>query len=242
MKTKKITQFIVAVSILAITISCSKDNSALTPTGSVTLKAKATLNKVTAKTAAYTKTAATITITSFKVNIKKIEFNIKDNDTLTDNLYSDLELNGPFELNLASGNASVDITAVQLPNNIYDKIQFELHKSINSQSDMLGKSIEIKGTIDGTPFVFWSDAEDEMEVNFASANVNVVVNGTATSTTINFNLDSIFGVASTIDFSTAVDGNSDGIIEIDSKNTDGNADLARIIKNILEQESDIEND
>lgn len=259
MKTKKITQMIIAIFIIAFTISCSKNNSSLSPVaskGTVDLKAKVTLNKTAAKSTASAKNLNGLTISSFIINIKNIEFDRNEEDSSTnhsdlnedsnlnhnDSIYTNVELQGPFELNLSSGTTSIDVVNVDIPNNIFDKIQFELNKSTDPQSAIFGKSIEIKGDINGTPFIFWTDAEEEMQINFSAANTNIVVNSTTTTTTINFNLSNIFGAASTIDFSAAVDGNGDGIIEISPNNIDGNANLANTIKNLLEEDTDLEND
>jgi hypothetical protein len=249
MKTKKITQMIIAVFVIALTFSCSKDNSNLAPvasTGTVALKAKATVNNTAAKNSSFAKGLSTLNITSFKINLKNIEFGVNETEgdlvNPNDSIYHSLELDGPFLLDLASGNTSVDIANVEVPNNVYDKVKFELNKNTDPNSSIFGKSIEIKGDINGVPFVFWSDVEEEMEINFSALNTNIVVNGSTSTTTINFDLSTIFGATSTIDFTAAVDGNSDGIIEISPNNIDGNADLADLIKNLLEKGTDLEND
>jgi len=258
MKTKKLlkTSLLLLIFIVA---SCSTGNSIIPPNGSlakgsVALKATATINSTGAKIGAASKTNGTnsTTISSFKINIENIEFHKKENEdsntVSSDSIYEDTELMGPFELDLSAGNVSIDVATVNIPDNVYDKINFELHKSKNANSDIFGKSVEIKGDINGTPFVFWTDAEEEMQVKFNITNNStptrgiVVAGAQTTTTTINFNLSTIFGSASTIDFSTAVDGNGDGVIEISPDNVDGNADLADAIKNLLEQETDLEND
>jgi len=254
MKTTKLLKSFTLLTIIFL-VSCSSGNSILAPKGSVALKATATINSTGAKIGAASKSSTTSTnITSFKINIENIEFHRNEsedsNTTPNDSIFGDSELKGPFELNLASGNTSINIATVNLPDNIYDKINFELHKSKDANSDIFGKSVEIKGDINGTPFIFWTDAEEEMQVKFnissnsppRKASNNIVVSGNQTTTTINFNLSTIFGSASTVDFSTAIDGNNDGIIEISPDNIDGNADLAHTIKKILEQETDLEND
>lgn len=243
------TTFLKVTSLLLIAFlaSCSQGSSTLSSKGSVALKAKATVNSPATKsgTAARNLSTTTTTISSFKINIENIEFHKNEiegtNTSSNDSIYGDIELKGPFELNLASGNTSVNIATVDVPKNIYDKIQFELHKSSNTQSDLFGKSIVIKGDINGVSFVFWTDAEEEMKVKFTTVN-NIVVDGTPATTTINFNLSAIFGSTSTIDFSSAKDGNGDGIIEISPDNIDGNAVLANTIKDLLEEGTDLEND
>jgi hypothetical protein len=250
MKKLKITPMIIAIFLIALTISCSKDNSIPTDVasvGNVALKAKATITNTVAKNSASAKGLLnSLNITSLKINIKDIEFGVNENegelDSPNDSIYHDLELHGPFLLDLAAGNTSIDIANVEVPNNVYDKVQFELNKDTDPNSPIYGKSIEIQGDINGVPFIFWTDAEEEMEINFSTLNTNIVVDGTTTTTTINFDLSAIFGTASTIDFSAAVDGNADGVIEISPDNIDGNADLANLIKNLLKEDTDLEND
>jgi len=230
--------------------SCSTGNPLTTLTGSVALKATATVNNTALKTGVASKSngtnTASITISSFKINIDNIEFHRNESESLdsisNDSIYSDTELKGPFELDLASGNTSIDVATVNIPDNIYDKINFELHKSKDANSTIFGKSIEIKGDINGTPFIFWTDAEEEMQVKFSTVSNIVVRKEAQATTTINFNLSTIFGATSTIDFSTAIDGNGDGIIEISPDNNDGNADLAHTLKNLLKEDTDLEND
>ncbi len=237
MKTKKITSILLGLFITLIAVSCSKDENS----GNVALKAKATFNPLSPKTSVAQKNLSTIIISSFMINIKEIEFEIDDdNDDQNENLYSDLELKGPFELDLSSGNVSIDITSINLPLAVYDEIEFKLHKSVNELSELFGKSIQIKGELNGIPFVFWHNFEEEFEVDYVNNAVDVVVDGTSTSAIINFDLDAVFGSTSTIDFTGAKDGNGNGIIEINPNNDDGNASLADFIKNLLKDNCELE--
>ncbi len=234
---------VLLVAFLMIAISsCTKDET--TNDGNVSLKAKATLMNTTSKSGETAKNLSNVTITSFKINIREIEFEIDDDDDddTMEELYSEIELEGPFELDLSNGSTAIDITSVDLPNNVYDEIEFDLHKSTDSQSDLYGKSIEIKGEINGVPFVFWHDTEEEFEVDYNNNSVDVVVDGTSVVTTVNFDLSIIFGAASNIDFSTATDADQDGVIEINPNDDDGNNDLADFIKNLLEESSDLLDD
>jgi hypothetical protein len=218
--------------------SCSKND----PTGNVVLKAKAININPTSKVMSNAKNSTNIiTISSFKINIGEIEFEV-DDDEQNENLYSDLELKGPFELDLSTGNLSVDITSTELPNNVYSEIEFDLEKSTNTNSELFGKSVQIKGTLNGMPFVFWHDIEEEFEVDYpnAATNINVVEN--KLNVVISFNLNTIFGSTSPIDFSTALDRNNNGIIEINPRNDDGNANIADQIKNLLKEYSELDND
>lgn len=232
---------VLLVAFLMIAISsCTKDET--TNDGNVSLKAKATLMNTASKSGETAKNLSNVAITSFKINIREIEFEIDDDDDTMEELYSEIELDGPFELDLSNGSTAIDITSVDLPNNVYDEIEFDLHKSTDSQSDLYGKSIEIKGEINGVPFVFWHDTEEEFEVDYNNNSVDVVVDGTSVVTTVNFDLSIIFGAASNIDFSTATDADQDGVIEINPNDDDGNNDLADFIKNLLEESSDLLDD
>ena len=260
MKTIKNSLITIAVLILAITFSCSKDNTSPTTSGRIELKAKATLNNLAAKNSPSTKNLSNLIISSFKINIKNIEFerdinddsnhdsdhdsNLDEESNLnhSDSTYTNVELQGPFELDLVANNTSITIATTDIPNNNFDEIEFELHKSTDPLSSIYGKSIEIKGDINGTPFIFWTNNEEEMKVNCNKSNTNIIVDGSTTTAIINFDLSAIFGATSLIDFSIAIDGNGDGIIEISSDNIDGNIELAYLIKNLLEENSEIEND
>jgi len=259
MKTKQIIPIFSAIFIIALAVSCTKSalTPAISPKGVITLKTKATINsKLLSKSAISAKTLNGLTISSFKINIKNIEFDRNKNDQSSndsnlnedsnlehnDSTYTNADLKGPFELELALGKTSITVATTDIPKNVFDEIKFELHRSTNTQSSIFGKSIEIKGNISGIPFIFWTDVEEEMHVKFKASNTNIVVNSAANTATINFDLSKIFGAASTIDFSKVVDGNGNGIIEISPNNVDGNADLANLIKDLFEKGTNLEND
>ena len=232
---------VLLVALMMIAISaCSNDE--VTNNGNVSLKAKASANTFANKFSEATKNQSTVTISSFKINISEIEFEIDDDDETEESLYSEIELEGPFELDLSAGNVAIDITTVNLPNNIYDEIEFDLEKSTDAQSDLYGKSIQIEGEIDGHPFVFWHDVEEEFEVDYSDNTIDVNVDGSNIVTTINFDLSIVFGTASVLDLSLATDADGDGVIEINPNDDDGNNELADFIKNLLEESSDLLDD
>ena len=106
--------------ILMSVTSCSKNDS----TGNVVLKAKAINTNPSSKVMFNAKSSVnTITITSFIINIGEIEFEVDDHDDQYEDLYKDIELEGPFELDLSNGNLSIDITSTELPNNVYREIK-----------------------------------------------------------------------------------------------------------------------
>jgi len=241
---------IIAV-LLIITSSCSSDETS--NNGSIMLKAKSTFNNFANKNED-SKSESVIDISSFKVNIKDIEFEIDDdneneneneddeneNENENENEDSEFVLQGPFELDLSNGD--FNIANIEIPYNVYEEIEFNLHKSTDVDSEMFGKSIEIKGAINGYPFVFWHDTEEEFEVDFDDSNFDVIVNSNSITLTINFDLNSIFGNYSSIDFSNLIDADADGVIEINPNNDDGNKELADFIINLLEEESELDDD
>jgi len=237
--TKFIPAFLIAFILFNLT-SCSNDE--VSNEGNVALKAKASFNNTSKKENALSKNQATITITSFKINVREIEFEVDDDDLENEDLYSKLELEGPFELDLLSGNTTINIINTTIPNNVYDEIEFDLYKSTDVDSDMYEKSIQIKGEIDGTPFIFWHDMMDEFEVDYSNNIVDLVIDGSVTNITINFDLSIIFGATSSIDFSLATDNNNNGLIEIYPNDDDGNRDLADFIKNLLKESADLQDD
>ncbi len=239
MKFKKLIPVFVSLTLLFTMLSCNDDD--ISSNGNVAIKAKATTNTIP-KSMVGQKNQAAITISSFKINLREIEFEIDDDDDVMEELYSKLELEGPFELDLLNGSTSINIITTSIPNNVYDEIEFDLYKSTNSQSDMFEKSIKIEGEIDGTPFVFWHDMMDEFEVDFNNNTVDIVVAGNSTAITINFDLGIIFGATSSIDFSLATDGNGNGVIEINPNDEDGNRDIADFIKNLLKESADLLDD
>lgn len=203
-----------------IFISCDKDETE----GGLSLKFKATENTLKSSP------ADSIVIESFMINIGEIELEFDDNDPMfeTDSIASDIELEGPFEVDLMKNGDPLSTTIVQnveLPQAAYDEIEFEFRESEDSASDMLGKSILVNGTINGTPFVFWTDEEIEVEIEFE----NDVYLEEAQMAVITVAIDvlALFDpLQGGINIAGATDGNDNGIIEIFPEDPDGNEDLA----------------
>ena len=107
---------------------------------------------------------------------------------------------------------------------------------------MFGKSILINGEINGVPFEFWHNAEEEFDIDYEDSVLNIIVDANTINTTINFDISTVFGATSSIDFSNAKDVDNDGIIEINPNNDDGNADLADLILDLLEESTDLSDD
>jgi len=215
--------------------SCSNDDSS---SGGLEISAKATITNVANRNASAKETNSHVVISDFLLNIKELELEIDDdeqddhNELWDDNGFydsdDDIELQGPFELDLMSG--QISFLFIDVPNAVFEEIEFEFDKSTNGTSELFEKSVLIKGTIDGIPFVFWHDFNDEIEVDFEEPQFDISIQNNANSIVINFDLSLLFHSVSGIDLSQATDGNSDGVIEISPNDTDGNNALAHQIK------------
>ncbi len=180
-----------------------------------------------------------VVVNSFKINIKEIEFDMDDDFSNGDGFYGDdddIELKGPFELNLLGG--PTEIVGLNIPNGVYEEVEFKMHKSNNSSSDMFNKSIKMEGTINAVPFIFWHNVEEDFEIDYEDTNQQLVVKeNNPVNVVFDFDLNAVL---SAIDLSTAVDGNKDGIIEISPNDPDGNRSLANKIKDKIKDFCDLE--
>lgn len=218
--------------------SCSNDDSATQ--NQLRIKANAVYSPTANRTVNGAAINENVTLSSFKVNIKEIEFEYAENDDNDDddNFYNgedEFELNGPFELDLLNQNSTV--TTVSIPNGTYEEVEFELDKNTNPSAAMYDKSVEMKGMINGTPFVFWHSIEESFEIDYEDNNQNLVVNNNSYDVVISFDLNQVL---SQVDLSTATDGDGDGIIEIGPNDTDGNQALANIIKNKIKDSCELD--
>jgi len=218
--------------------SCSDD----TNEGSLSIKATAKYSNTKAKS-----NAANVVLSKFLINIREIELEYDDLEDTNENsdienLYDDVEFDGPFELDLLSGPTQIDVASANVPFDTFEEIEFNMSPSQDSTSELFEKSIKIEGTIDGTSFVFWHSIDEEFEVDYSNSANDIVVTGNGESITINFDLDIVFGSASGIDFSTATDGNNDGLIEIYPGDPDGNSAIADEIKNLIHEGADLLDD
>ena len=167
--------------------ACSSDDSGSNNgNNQLRIKASAVYSPTANRSANGAAINENVILTSFKINIKEIEFefadgydddsdNGNDDDSYDDDGFyngdDEFELNGPFELDLLNQNAVV--TTVTIPNGTYEEVEFKLHRNTNSSSPMFNKSIEITGTINGTPFVFWHNIDEDFEIDYEDANQNL---------------------------------------------------------------------
>ncbi|WP_445384820.1 hypothetical protein ACT6NV_12715 [Robiginitalea sp. IMCC44478] len=250
MKTLKISTLLIAVATLFV--GCSKDEA--DGNGLLRISAKASVSENgTALTAKSVNTD--VTVTDFRMNLKEFELEIEeseydenemmdDSDSWNDDGYYDfedeIELEGPFELDLLQGEISFITTEV--PNGAFEELEFKFDESDDPTSDLFGKSVLIQGTVNEVPFIFWHNFEDEVEVDFENPEFDIVIRDNTDGITIDFDLSQIFDVVSGVDLAQAVDGNENGTIEISPDNADGNGDLAQLIRERIKTAIDLLDD
>lgn len=228
----------VALSLATVFTACSSDDDA-TPSsteGTLKISAKAEYQK------AMSRAGENVTLSKFIVNFKEIELERNDDeDDVVAGSYGsddDVELKGPFLIDLLSGK-SIQLINIKVPNGIYKEIEFEFDKSEDNTSDMLGKSMKMTGEINGKPFIFWHDFEDEIEIDFEDDGKNLVVNNNTQEIFINFDLNAVINM---VDLSTATDKDGDGVITISPNDEDGNRSLAKVLKEAIKAQIELMED
>lgn len=159
----KLNGFVIALLVLFAFSACDKKTDSSAPGSSLSMKVDMS---------ALAKTAGdTVIIESAKLMLKSIKFKTDFEDSLD---YK----TGPFIVNLDLNGGITQIAATDIPNGIYDKIKFKIHKPEDdeaiSDSDFVAGadsdkrfSVVIRGTYNGTPFLYRSkkDIEQELEIN-----------------------------------------------------------------------------
>ena len=228
---KKIFPLFFLFSLVFIWTSCEKDDDS--KNGNTALKFEGIYNSTI-----QTKSSAIngIAIETFTINIGEIEFEFDDDNNNNGLTYSEITLKGPFELDLVKdgqGQVVTLINGLNLPETGYDEIEFEFDKNENPISEMYKKTLLIKGTINGTPFIFFTEEEFDMEIEFEEpVDLSEVESAIIM---VSFDVQALFDPAQGgIDITNAQDGNGNGIIEIYEDDPDGNKKLAEKIEDHLE--------
>jgi hypothetical protein len=242
---KKLKSFLAIIVLIVLLSSCSSDSG--TSQNKMKIVAKATYTNPSSKNATEVGMNNDVAITSFKVNIREMQFSLAESDDDDDDDNDDdngngdnddeIGLNGPWELDLLNQNAPV--TTVTIANGTYEEVEFELSKNLVNTSPIFNKSIEIRGTINGTPFVFWHNDETDFEIDYEDMNQSLVVNNNSFDLVINIDLNQVL---SQVDLTSATDNNGDGIIEISPNDTDGNNNLADELLDRIEDATEMDDE
>ena len=246
-------KFILFLSIIGL-VGCSKEDSP-SNTGELRLSAKGSFSSPSGKSLTAKTANNDVVITDFRMNLKEfeLEFDFEDpgddyydddNEQWDDDGYYDfedeIELAGPFELDLIAG--QIGFLNVSLPMGNFEELEFKFDKSTDATSDLFGKSVLIQGTVQGVPFIFWHDFEDEVEVDFEDPSFDITISSTLEGIVIDFDLSLVFDSTIGVDLSQASDGNADGTIEISPSDPDGNNELAQSIRNAIKAQINLLDD
>ena len=196
----------------------------------------------------------TINISEFKMNLKEFELELEDgfedddwenddeawNDDGMFDYEDEIEFEGPFELDLMSGQVTFISTVV--PNGTYEELEFKFHKGTDASSELFGKTVLVRGTIDNVPFLFWDDFWDEIEIDYNNPQIDITIENDINSIVIFFDLSAVINSTGGVDLSQAQDGNQDGLIEIYHNDPDGNSNLAQQLRNAIRNHIDLIDD
>ena len=163
-------------------------------------------------------------VTDFKLCFGDLDFN-QDQNNLD---WNDLEFKGPFKFDLLDYKNSLthNVGFKNLKEGVYKTLGLYLYASSPS-SPLKNRALFLRGYVDGVPFEFWHNTNE----NFKIFNPNgIIVDCNDAEILINFDIYQFFSAVNTVNLSIALDQNNDGIIQINPKNDDGNAELARMIK------------
>lgn len=182
--------------------------------------------------------SASFVLDKFLINIKEIEFEFErpypgfigpPNCECEHDGECEIEFEGPFLVDIASPEALSGLLLgnFPLPSAIYEEIKLDIAPSRgrNNNDLIAGRSIYISGTFNELPIELWTNSKAELEIEFPKRKAIDLTQHNA-SMWININLDKIISNLEEMDFSSAVDGNGNGIIEIGHDDPDGNNVLA----------------
>lgn len=232
------------LALLVIAASSCSDNQTDSTSGNVTLKASAVSTTGKTSLTARSTAASTVVITDFKINIGSIKLETDEEDIrhTEDPLHEDVKLTGPFLLDLLDADKTLSqiITSVSIPNAKYEEIKFKFQPSTLA-GEMNGRSFMIKGTVDGKNFVVWSGKEVELEMDFNDPAKDFTVNSNDISLNIKIQIDAIMAkITALAGQGLLVDTDGDGVIEITTGTDDGHHDLGELIRDLLENETHLD--
>ncbi|MCU4155040.1 hypothetical protein J1N10_03580 [Carboxylicivirga sp. A043] len=228
--------FLLALSVLVL-VSCNDDdNNTDMSRVKVALKTSQTALKSDATT------TESFVLEKFNICIGEIEFDINDDmeDVLPEGTptFSDVELEGPFLIDLLSADAitGIDLASVNVPNAIYEEIEFEFEQYDKEEpAEMTNNTIVASGTYEGTPFTIISEEKLEIELEYENG---YTLDGADSRLFIDLNLGNLKTLVAAIDFSGAIT-EEDGSILITK---DKNDNILEQFEDAIEDSFDIDED
>lgn len=235
---KSVRSFLVAVVMLLIVFmtSCSENDSA-SPTGKVNLRF--TVSDVDMQNSGG-RTSGSLTITDFQISIRDVIFMTDHDDNGVADDSTEIGFRGPYQLDLLNGSDAVaqTIGAVEVPNGTYQQLRFKFHKDedLSSSEPLFDRSIFIAGMIGDTPFELWHDTSENFDVG---KNEGIVISNNELDLTVNFSVTQFLNSLHEVDLSAAVDRDQNGLIEINTNDSDGNKEIVDAIKENIKFSADL---
>ncbi|WP_242121672.1 DUF4382 domain-containing protein [Aestuariivivens sediminicola] len=220
-----------------LVISCSNNDE----NGGINLVISASNSSASKLTSGIKTANAEVVFTDFKISMRDVVF--KNDDDINSSLDTDeIQFRGPYQIDLLDNTDALSQTIGNafVPDGKYKEMRFKFHKDedLPASNDLFDKSIYIEGTIDGTPFVFWHDTSENLDVGRSTG---VLVQGNTVNFTVQFNISQFLSSLNQIDLSQATDNNNDGLIEIFPNDEDGNQDIADALKDNIKMAADLLN-
>ena len=227
--------FLATLSIVLMT-SCS-ENDSVSPTGKVNLKFSVSdvdLNSSGGRT------AGAVSITDFQISIRDVIFMTDhDDDGIADDSI-EIGFRGPYQLDLLNGADAITETigTVEVPNGTYQQLRFKFHKDEDlAQSEPLfDSSLFIKGMIGEKPFELWHDTSENFDIG---KNEGIVVANNEIDLIVNFSVSQFLSSLHEVDLSLAEDKDQNGLIEINTNDSDGNKEIVDAIKENIKFSADL---
>lgn len=118
------------------------------------------------------------------------------------------------------------------PNGLYSELTFKLHKNptVAGKETANNTSFFISGDLDGTPVKVWLEEESLIRL-VSKVPEGFAVDGGRTTFLLSFNADRLFA---NVNFSSAVDLDKNGTIDIGPNNVDSNGNIHDQIKTNIE--------
>jgi hypothetical protein len=168
--------------------------------------------------------ANTLIITKAEIVLREVELKKQEyedcNSSMSDDDCEEFDA-GPLLLDLPlNGDVATEIT-IAPPAATYDELEFDIHKVSNDDPEdaqfradhphMIGKSIRVEGTFNGSPFVYETDLSEEQEFDLVPP-ITVTETAAAVNVTILLDLNQWFrtGGGTLVDPQT---GNKGGVNE-----------------------------
>lgn len=233
-----------ALMMLFVFFGCNKKDDTLKGKVAIQFRANSsTYPHSTERANAPLKFGDILEVNSFKLNITEIEFDLEDDDDLVaeyNGAFSsddDIKLRGPFEVDLLlNGKLQTQtlLNNLDLPKARYEEIEFDIDKNRNSNSPLYGQSVRIEGKINGTPFIFSSNKDFDVEVDFDKP----FIPGDKAGVIIDFYVNIFFErILVEYDFSQTFRTNADGVIMITHNDNDDKLNhyqLGKVIWDLLD--------